>query len=87
MVTKGPVPLPRSPRGRPVVVAFGSDPFPLRRRRHRTERRRCRHRPGLPLPTPSTGTVTQAAKMPMVAVTPTEVFEAMHHCIPSEEYP
>ncbi len=33
------------------------------------------------------GTVAQAAKMPMVAVTPTEVFEAMHHRIPSEEYP
>ncbi|MGH3626220.1 MAG: hypothetical protein ACRDRL_02065 [Sciscionella sp.] len=30
------------------------------------------------------GTVAQAAKMPILAVTPTEVFEAMHHCMPSE---
>jgi len=29
----------------------------------------------------------QAAKMPMLAVTPTEVFDAMHHCIPNEAYP
>ncbi len=36
---------------------------------------------------PSNGTVAQAAKMPMVAVTPTEVLEAMHHCMPSEVYP
>ncbi|MDQ2874267.1 MAG: hypothetical protein M3Y33_05425 [Actinomycetota bacterium] len=36
---------------------------------------------------PGHGTVAQAAKMPMVAVTPTEVLEAMHHCMPSEEYP
>ncbi len=36
---------------------------------------------------PGNGTVAQAAKMPIVAVTPTEVLEAMHHCMPSEEYP
>lgn len=36
---------------------------------------------------PGNGTVAQAAKMPMVAVTPTEVLEAMHHCMPNEEYP
>ncbi len=29
----------------------------------------------------------QAAKMPMFAVTPTEVFDAMHHCMPNEAYP
>jgi len=33
------------------------------------------------------GTVAQAAKMPMFAVTPTEVLEAMHHCIPGAAYP
>jgi hypothetical protein len=30
------------------------------------------------------GTRPQAAKIPMLAVTPTEVIEAMHHCIPNE---
>jgi len=30
------------------------------------------------------GTVAQAAKMPMFAVTPTEVLEATHHCMPSD---
>ena len=30
------------------------------------------------------GTRPQAAKIPMLAVTPTEVIEAMHHCMPNE---
>jgi hypothetical protein len=30
------------------------------------------------------GTRAQAAKMPMLAVTSTEVLEAMHHCMPSD---
>jgi hypothetical protein len=33
------------------------------------------------------GTVAQAAKIPILAVTPTEVLETMFHCIPSGEYP
>ncbi len=31
------------------------------------------------------GTLAQAAKMPMFAATPTEVLEAMHHCMLNEE--
>jgi hypothetical protein len=30
------------------------------------------------------GARAQAAKMPIFAVTPTEVLEAMHHCMPSD---
>jgi hypothetical protein len=33
------------------------------------------------------GTRPEAAKIPMLAVTSTEVIEAMHHCMPNESYP
>jgi hypothetical protein len=37
-----------------------------------------------PATTRYAGTRAEAAKMPIFAVTPTEVLETMHHCMPSD---